>query len=86
MALGDAFSDAVADIDRYLLDPWGTSAHGTYSRELAIATRNLMDVVRCLIDAEAMGSPLDYAARGIRTFADAEAEAEAERGHDDTAV
>jgi hypothetical protein len=68
MSLGDAFSDAVVDIDRYLLDPCGTSAEGTYSRELAIAARNLLDVVRCLIDAESMGLGLDRAVLGVSPF------------------
>jgi hypothetical protein len=82
MALGDSFSDAIADIDHYLNDPWGTSAHGTYSRVLAEATRNLMEAVRVLIDAEAMGVPLDRAADGYRPYTEP-ASAESEGADDD---
>lgn len=66
MSLGDTLFDAVDSIDADLREGFGTAWSGATYNRLIVTTRDQLELLRCLVDADAIGAPVAKALRGFR--------------------
>lgn len=82
VSLGDTLFEAVDAIDADLREGFGTAWSGATFYGLTVTTRDALEHLRCLVDADALGAPLDRAHRSFRPLdlSDAAADTEADDG------